>query len=270
MNTELSIIDSSIVAEINKEHALAQQASKTAVEHGSRVGALLLQVKESLPHGAFCSWLAQNVAVSDRQAQRYMRHAKGLPLLRTIAKTDTVSYLNHDPESFAKIVVETVAQQLAIERAKMVEEFEREKELAELAKKANEYHDKFLKNRDGLINDLFGMKTLHAGGYWKKLVEIHYNKPVAEVLFDGFSNDDMTENEARVMTDVVHANLVAQIEAVELLRNHKDWTKLEFESFDDFVEKNSIDVDHFERYQKMPIYSEIVGSIKAFKAMEGM
>lgn len=265
MNIELS----NIVAEINREHALAQKASEIAVEHGLRVGELLLQVKESLPHGEFGNWLAQNVTVSERQAQRYMRHAKGLPVLRSM-KSDTVSFLEHDKESITRIVAETVAQQMAIERAKMVAEFEREKELAELLNSAKAKHIEFLKNRDALIIDLVKMKALHVGAYWSQLVEIHKNKPLAELLFDDCSNDDMTENEARVMTDVVHANLVAQIEAVEILRNHKDWTELEFESFDDFVEKNSVDLDHFERYQQIPIYSEIVESIKAFKAaMEG-
>lgn len=68
---QLAVIDSSVIAEINSEHELAQQASKTAAEHGSRVGALLLQVKESLPHGEFGNWLVQNVNVSDRQARKY-------------------------------------------------------------------------------------------------------------------------------------------------------------------------------------------------------
>jgi hypothetical protein len=264
--TELMIVDSSIIAEINREHELAQQASKTAVEHGSRAGALLLQVKESLPHGEFGAWLVENVTVSERQAQRYMRHAKGLPVLRTISKSDTVSVLNNDAESIAKIVAETVAQQMAIERAKMVAEFEREKELAELAKGINADYESFKQNRDGLINDLIEMKALHVGAYWNQLVDIHStNKIIAELLFDDDLKDDMNENEARVMTDVVHASLVAQIAYVELLRNHKDWTELEFKSFDDFIEKNSIDLDHFERYKQMPIYSEIVASIEAFK-----
>ena len=265
-STELMVVDSSIIAEINREHELAQQASKTAVEHGSRAGALLLQVKESLPHGDFGAWLVENVTVSDRQAQRYMRHAKGLPVLRTISKSDTVSVLNNDAESIAKIVAETVAQQMAIERAKMVAEFEREKELAELAKGINTNYESFQQNRDALINDLLEMKALHVGAYWNQLVDIHScNKIIAELLFDDDLKGDMNENEARVMTDVVHASLVAQIAYVELLRNHKDWTELDFESFDDFVVKNSIDLEHFERYKQMPIYSEIVASIEAFK-----
>jgi hypothetical protein len=267
----LAVIDSSIIAEINSEHALAQQASKTAVEHGSRVGALLLQVKESLPHGAFGLWLAENVAVSDRQAQRYIRNAKGLPVLRTIAKTDTVSYLNHDPESFAKIVANAVAEQMAIERAKMVVEFEREKELAELAKGINADYESFKQNRDGLINDLIKLKALHVGAYWTQLVELHKDESKAAVLFGDYSRESMDalecdEKSAVVLTDCIHASLVGVIDCMKFMRDRKGYAALGYESLDDYVknEHPDTDLEHLERYQKMPIYSEIVTSIKAF------
>lgn len=87
------IISIDTITEINNEHTLAQQTADKAIEHGKRVGVLLMQVKESLPHGDFLPWLIENVDVSERQAQRYMRNAKGLPA--PIRKTDTVSYLNH-------------------------------------------------------------------------------------------------------------------------------------------------------------------------------
>lgn len=269
MNTELS----SIIAEINHEHALAQQASKTAVEHGSRVGALLLQVKESLPHGEFGNWLALNVDVSDRQAQRYMRHAKGLPVLRTIAKNDTVSVLNHDAESFAKIVANAVAEQMAIERAKMIEEFEREKELAELAKGINTDYESFKQNRDGLINDLFELKKLDSGAYWTQLVDLHKDELKATVLFGDYSRESMNalecdEKSAVVITDCLHANLVTAIDLMNEMRDRKGYVSLGYESFTDYAAKEHPDTDleHLERYQQMPIYSEIIESIKAFKA----
>jgi len=92
------VISLDTITEINSEHTLAQQTADKAIEHGKRVGVLLMQVKESLPHGDFLPWLIENVDVSERQAQRYMRNAKGLPApIRTTGKTDTtVSYLNHD------------------------------------------------------------------------------------------------------------------------------------------------------------------------------
>ncbi len=266
MNTELS----NIIAEINHEHALAQQASKTAVEHGSRVGALLLQVKESLPHGDFGNWLALNVDVSDRQARRYMRHAKGLPLLRTIGKSDTVSVLDYDTESLAKIVANAVAEQMAVEREKMIEEFEREKELAELAKVINANYESFKQNRDGLIDDLFKMKSLHVGAYWNQLVELSKSDDAESALFSREYVDllECDEKSAVVITDIIHASLVATISLTNEIRDRKGYAALGYESFNDYAAKEHPDTDleHLERYQQMPIYSEIVASIEAFKA----
>ena len=264
--TELMVVDSSIIAEINREHELAQQASKTAVEHGSRAGALLVQVKESLPHGDFGAWLVENVTVSERQAQRYMRHAKGLPVLRTISKSDTVSFLEHDAESIAKIVAETVAQQMAIERAKMFAEFEREKELAELAKGINTNYESFQQNRDALINDLFELKKLDGGAYWNQLVDIHScNKIIAELLLSDM--ETMDKNCAVIVDDAIHANLVAAISILNEIRDRKGYIALGYESFTDYAAKEhpETDLEHLERYQQMPIYSEIVASIEAFK-----
>ncbi len=100
--TELMVVDSSIIAEINREHELAINAYDTAREHGLRVGALLLQVKAELPHGKFGKWLAENVtAVSERQAQRYMQAVRELPAPAP-AKSDMVSYLKHE-KSIKKI-----------------------------------------------------------------------------------------------------------------------------------------------------------------------
>lgn len=94
---ELVVIDAmtSIIAEINSEHALALNAANQAVTHGKRVGELLLQVKADLPHGEFGAWLAENVTVSERQAQRYMQAARELPAPDK-PKTDMVSYLKHE------------------------------------------------------------------------------------------------------------------------------------------------------------------------------
>ena len=47
-------------AEINREHNLAVGFAAKAVEHARRAGELLLQVKASLPHGAFLPWVEAN------------------------------------------------------------------------------------------------------------------------------------------------------------------------------------------------------------------
>lgn len=83
--------------QINAAHTLAMQHAEQAIDHARRVGRLLLEVKQSLPHGEFQTWLDANVAFSKRQAQRYLSAAAGKPLpVRKIAalpKSDTVSYL---------------------------------------------------------------------------------------------------------------------------------------------------------------------------------
>ena len=120
-------------------------------------------------------------------------------------------------------------------------------------------------SRDKLIKDLIELKALHAGRYWSHLKLLHRDKPLAQLLLSCFSKENMSENEVRIVADITHANLVLQIELVEVASSYEDWTELEgIESFDDFVEKNKIDLDHFERYKQKPIYSEIVESIKAF------
>ena len=75
--------------------------AKEAVESAKAAGALLLQVKASLPHGTWTTWLNANIDVSERQAQRYMATAKGkhVPLLLLANKTDTVSVLQTTAQS---------------------------------------------------------------------------------------------------------------------------------------------------------------------------
>lgn len=87
-------ITTSIIAEINNEIELAQSHADTALNHASRAGALLITVKESLKHGEWLPWCAENLTVSERQARRYIQAAKGIPLpIRTISKRTHVSDL---------------------------------------------------------------------------------------------------------------------------------------------------------------------------------
>ena len=90
-----------IITQINKLHINAKKQAKEAVESAKAAGALLLQVKASLPHGTWTTWLNANIDVSERQAQRYMATAKGkhVPLLLLANKTDTVSVLQTTAQS---------------------------------------------------------------------------------------------------------------------------------------------------------------------------
>lgn len=89
-----------IAAEINSAHSLAMSHANIAIDHAKRAGELLLQVKNALPHGDFLPWIAANIAVSERQAQRYIRAALGKPLpVRALANTTHVSDLCWLPKS---------------------------------------------------------------------------------------------------------------------------------------------------------------------------
>jgi len=83
----------SIIDQINAHHQNAIKQAQNAIESAKAAGELLLQVKASLPHGTFTSWIKNNLNVSDRQAQRYMAVAQGkpVPLRKLVDKTDTVS-----------------------------------------------------------------------------------------------------------------------------------------------------------------------------------
>lgn len=83
-----------IAAQINEQHALAQQHAETAIEHARRAGLLLLEAKAQLEHGNWLSWLEANTQVSARSAQRYMRVAQGKPMPIRALKCDTVSHLD--------------------------------------------------------------------------------------------------------------------------------------------------------------------------------
>jgi hypothetical protein len=87
-----------VASQINQHHKLACTLAGQAVSHAIEAGKLLLSVKESLPHGGFGDWVANNLDVSARQAQRYMGAAQGKPLPIRAIKYDTVSYLDWQSE----------------------------------------------------------------------------------------------------------------------------------------------------------------------------
>jgi hypothetical protein len=76
-----------LAAEIRAAHADAETAAKTATARAIEAGERLLEAKELVRHGEWLSWLRDNVGVSPRMAQNYMRIAKHR------AKCETVSHL---------------------------------------------------------------------------------------------------------------------------------------------------------------------------------
>lgn len=65
---------------IGERHAQAVGSARASVAHAVAAGEALLKAKAQVHHGAWLSWLRQNVpSLSVRQAQAYMRVAKNAP-----------------------------------------------------------------------------------------------------------------------------------------------------------------------------------------------
>lgn len=97
MSRNLTLL-SDLAVEINKASGNALQAANAArchadnaLDHGFRVGELLLQAKAQCRHGEFGRWIADNLTVSERQAQTYMRLARNRPALEQIRSTSDLS-----------------------------------------------------------------------------------------------------------------------------------------------------------------------------------
>lgn len=93
-------IRTTIANEINSHATQATVKANEAMYHAIEAGKLLLEVKASLAHGQFGTWLETNVKVSPRQAQRYMAAAEGKPVpIRALSsKYDTASHLTDESE----------------------------------------------------------------------------------------------------------------------------------------------------------------------------
>src|SRR5690606_25491228 len=77
---------------INEAHAKAKEHADCAVECARQAGELLLQAKAGLKHGDWQGWLRENVTVTPRMAQQYMRLARELSKLSD-EKRNAVSHL---------------------------------------------------------------------------------------------------------------------------------------------------------------------------------
>jgi hypothetical protein len=86
------------VNEINNLHHLAIKSAKEAVNYANQIGKHLLEAKAKIPHGKFISWIEDNLAISPRQAQRYMQAASGkdLKISDFSNKNDKMSLLSSD------------------------------------------------------------------------------------------------------------------------------------------------------------------------------
>ena len=67
--------------QINREHELTDQHALAAVDHARRAGDLLVEAKARVPRGDWIKWLEQNVTVTPRTVQNYMKLSIALPKL---------------------------------------------------------------------------------------------------------------------------------------------------------------------------------------------
>jgi Protein of unknown function (DUF3102) len=68
-----------IAHRINEAHHLAMRHAGEAVAQAIACGKMLVEAKNTVPHGQWLPWLRQNVTFGERSAQGYMRLAKHNP-----------------------------------------------------------------------------------------------------------------------------------------------------------------------------------------------
>jgi len=70
-----------ISTEINVAHNKVVEACRSSVRHAIKAGELLIKAKTVVNHGEWVNWLKDNLIVSERTAQAYMRLAREYPKL---------------------------------------------------------------------------------------------------------------------------------------------------------------------------------------------
>jgi hypothetical protein len=74
--------------EIKALHGELEGLYKTSLKKVLRVGELLIETKEYLPHGHFCRWIKNALPFTDRTARRYMRLFDEKDLLKSDKMSD--------------------------------------------------------------------------------------------------------------------------------------------------------------------------------------
>ncbi len=72
-----------LAARINAGHEECLAAARTTLENACAVGELLLQAKAAVEHGKWSGWIEANCRFAIREAQRYMKLAKGVTQLKS-------------------------------------------------------------------------------------------------------------------------------------------------------------------------------------------
>ena len=80
----------SLASRIRHAHEQCRATFSAGLDHAVSAGKLLMQAKETIPHGDWLSWLATNCPdISDRLAQKYMQVARELPRLQAADPANT-------------------------------------------------------------------------------------------------------------------------------------------------------------------------------------
>ncbi|MCX5804312.1 MAG: DUF3102 domain-containing protein [Proteobacteria bacterium] len=83
------LIESSVIVEIVELHQKIMLSIKSTLGDAIRIGELLKEQKDRLPHGAFTLWIKANLLFTDRTARNYMKVFEN----REQLKTESVSVL---------------------------------------------------------------------------------------------------------------------------------------------------------------------------------
>jgi hypothetical protein len=89
-------MDAEAVA-IRRELALARAAADSVVIHSIRVGEMLVDVKQQLPHGTWYRWLDSNWPLTRRRAQQFMEFARKAKDLSHLETMSAAQRLLHPP-----------------------------------------------------------------------------------------------------------------------------------------------------------------------------
>jgi hypothetical protein len=82
-----------LAARIRAFHEATVEGLRKSVTNGIAAGELLIEAKAQLQHGQWLPWLRDNVNISERTAQLYMRLAKNRTEIEAQAKSATVADL---------------------------------------------------------------------------------------------------------------------------------------------------------------------------------
>ena len=96
-----------LATDINREHELAEESARSAVEHAYRAGNFLIQAKHRVKHGEWEQWVSANLKPAASTVRAYMRVAGKLPRLpaqqadhiKTLSLHDAIAYLREPAEN---------------------------------------------------------------------------------------------------------------------------------------------------------------------------